>query len=448
MISRTAPLTFGQLSVWRINETYPVSRWSETYLRRTARLPGGCTVDQVLAAVATVCARHEALRTHFVVGAAGLCQLVRPAGREVRVEVVERSPVTPLVADAVADALAADRIDPAEEFGVRFAVLTEGAAPVLLAVVVDHLVADGTGLRRVCAEVVAALGGDDPEGGRWLAQRPPQPVDLAAEQRGGSGLRRAEAALDHWRALLRDVPPEVFPLPRPRTDEPGRVEAILTSSSGRHNLAAAAAATGVSPQDVLLALTAVATAVVVGSDRVVLTLQSGNRFGGRWHSIVSSMNQYAPLLVDLGPGHVGFADFAEALHSATLKAYRAGSYDVDAVTDLVRRERGIDLGFDNFFNFMAHDVDKRHEVTAVPARGVVTDTEPNRQIGPRLDVKVRSGPDLPVVVRTDPRLLPRPALRALLGWYDDQVHRVATGRVTVGELVNDCARALGRGARA
>lgn len=43
--------------------------------------------------------------------------------------------------------------------------------PAHVAMVVDHIVADGYGLNRLRAELAALLGGDDPDGVRWLGRR-------------------------------------------------------------------------------------------------------------------------------------------------------------------------------------------------------------------------------------------------------------------------------------
>lgn len=203
------------------------------------------------------------------------------------------------------------------------------------------------------------------------------------------------------------------------------------------------AATRVSPQNALLALTVVAAAAVTSSHRVVLTLQSGNRFTPRWKGLVSSMNQYVPLHVDLAAGSTPFAGFAGSVQAAALKAYRQGSYDIDVVTDLVRSERDVELGFDNFYNFMAHDVPSVAGL-ATEAPGRIEETVPHRQIGPRFDIKVRSGAELPIVARVDPGLLPRAGLHGLLRWYDDELHRLAACPVaTVDEVLARCALAAG-----
>lgn len=436
-------LTFGQLSVWRVMETYPLERWSETYLRSTVPVPSGTSLERVHGAIDLLRTRHESLRTLFLDGPAGPVQRVMPAREATDVKVVECRDADVAEATRIADEMADPRIDRATEFGHRFAVVTDRGEPAFVALVVDHIVADGFGLNRLRAELAAALG-EHPQGARWLAESPPQPRELAAEQRSDTGVHRSRAAIEHWHGLLRTLPADLFPVPRSAGDSPGRIEAILRSPQARSDLAVLSAKTTVSPQNVLLALSALATSCVTRSTDVVLTLQSSNRFSSRWRAVVSSMNQYAPLPVRIGSAETAFADFAAEVERASMRAYLRGSYDIDAITELVRRERHLDLGFDHFYNFMAHDVSP---ASATPATrftpGTVEETIPQRNIGPRLDIKVRAGDDMPIVVRTDPALVPIAALHALLRWFEGELHRLATGshRAT-GEARASCLDAL------
>ncbi|MEU6072781.1 condensation domain-containing protein [Micromonospora sp. NPDC047074] len=435
----SSPLTFGQLSVWRVMETDPLDRWSETYLRDCVPVPAGTTTDQALRAVSTLCRRHESLRTLFADSPAGPRQHVRPAQETVAVEVVEHDDAT-----TVAAQLAKERIPREVEFGRRFAVVTRRGVPYSVVIVVDHIVSDGYGLIRLAAELSALLGRESPTGRRWLAETPPAPRDLAAEQWSEAHHARRKAVLCHWQELLRTLPEKHFPVPLSDGDTPGRIETVLHSAGARAALELLSARTRVSPQNLLLSLSAVACAAVTGTRQPVLTLQSGNRFHPRWKFIVSSMNQYAPIPVDLGTPQAPYVDYLARLSASSLKAYRMGSYDFDAIAGLVRQERQIRLGFDHFFNFMPTDIVPRPGVQldrCPPPR--VVETRPSRQIGPRFDIKVRPGAEMPVVIRADPGLLPAPQLQALAGWFHEQLYRLADGTdTTVRQVADRCALAL------
>ncbi|TQJ23689.1 condensation domain-containing protein [Micromonospora sp. A202] len=435
------PLAFGQLSVWRVMETYPLERFSETYLRDHVAVPPGTTLDEAVRAVSVLCRRHESLRTLFVDSPEGPRQHVVPAEETVTVEVVEHDD-----AAVVAGRLARDRIVRADEFGRRFAVVTRDGLPHAVVIVVDHIVSDGYGMIRLMAELLALLGSPDEAGRRWLAETAPCPRDLAAEQWSEANGPRRKAVLRHWQKLLDTLPEEHFPVRLSDGDVPGRIEATLYSARARAALELLASHTNASPHTLLLSLSAVACGVVTGATQPVLTLQSGNRFDPRWNAIVSSMNQYVPLPVDLGAPEAEYTGFLSRLGASAFKAYRMGMYDFDGITDLVRRERQIELGFDHFFNFLPTDIVARPSarLDGHPPPRVET-TTPRRQIGPRFDIKVRFGAEMPIVIRADPRLLPAPQLRSLAGWFDEQLCRLADGTdTTVRQVAKRCATAVER----
>ncbi|MFE9422582.1 condensation domain-containing protein [Kitasatospora sp. NPDC006697] len=442
---RTTALAYGQLSVWRVLENWPVDRWPETYLSAAVPIPAGCRPQQAVEAFGRLSDRHESLRTLFTDGPDGPRQRVLPPGGRDGVAVVECPGATEAAAEEAGRRLADRPFDREREFSRRFAVVTDAGRPTHAVMVLDHLLADGFALVRLRRELAALLGADAPDGRDWLAETPAQPRELAVLQRSEANRRRREAALGYWRRLLDTLPAELFPVPDDAGHRPGRIEAVLRSPGTRAALGRACDRLGILPQGLMLAVTSLATAVVTGTDRVVHTLQSSNRVTAPWRTMVSSMNQFAVLPLDLGGAPDSFAAYARQVQGGSLRAYHFGSYDIDEVNALVRAERGITLGFDHFFNFMATDVpvgpDPAPDGAPAPAR--IEATRPNRQIGPRFDVKVWSGPDMPVIIRTDPRLLGQDRLHDLLGWFDEELHRLAAGEpVGVAAALERCAAAV------
>ncbi|MFF3301631.1 condensation domain-containing protein [Streptomyces sp. NPDC002908] len=443
MKADSVPLTFGQLSVWRVMADWPHSRWPETYLTGAVELPPGCGEDRVVSAFGALRRRHESLRTRFTDTADGPVQRVDDAAGDPVVGHVERQVTTVEEAAAAGRELAQDRIDRAREHAYRFAVVTSGGRSTHAVITTDHIVADGFSMGRLRAELTALTGGDSPEGSRWLEEEPPQPRALALAQRSAAGRARGDGVLRHWRDLLATLPPDAFPVPDDAGGSPGRIEAVLRSPRARAALAVVARERGLAPHDVLLALTSLALAVLEESARVVMTLQSSNRFGPPWHTVVSSMNQYAPMVLDTGTAAGTFDEWVRRVQRTALKAYRFGSYDIDAVDALVRGDRGRAPGYDNFYNFLAHDVAQSAPVPGAVRAGRVERTRPHRQIGPRFDVKVLGGPDMPVVVRADPALVPADRLDALLTWFDEEAHRLAAEPAgSTAALVRRCRAAL------
>ncbi|MFB9347495.1 condensation domain-containing protein [Streptomyces heliomycini] len=443
--ANSAPLTFGQLSVWRVMADWPHERWPETYLTGVVGTPADCDADRLVAAFGVLCERHESLRTRFADTARGPVQVVDPAAGEVTVQTVERPVRTADEAAAAGRELARDRIDRAREHARRFALVTDGGRPTHAVITTDHIVADGFAMGRLRAELTALIGGDSSEGRRWLEERPPQPSALALAQQSAAGRARGDAVLRYWRDLLAALPADTFPVPDAAGGSPGRIEAVLRSPRARASLADVAKQRGLAPHDVLLALTSLAVAVIEETTRVVMTLQSSNRFSPPWRTVVSSMNQYAPMMLDTDPAPRTFDDYVRHVQRTALKAYRFGSYDIDEVDALVRAERGRAPGYDHFYNFLAHDVTQTVPSGGADRPGRVEATRPHRQIGPRFDVKVLGGPEMPVVVRADPGLVPAPRLHALLNWYDEELQRLAGDSVSSPDaLIRRCGRALER----
>ncbi|MCX4745034.1 condensation domain-containing protein [Kitasatospora sp. NBC_01287] len=441
------PLTFGQLSVLRITARWPTDRWPETYLSVVVPVPAECPLDRVYAGLRSLCERHESLRTHFAETPRGPIQFVRPVEDRVRIATIEDPGADESAAMAIGRGQAAELIDRERDFGRRFTVVTDGGRPRFVVLVCDHIAADGFSLRRLSGELTVLMGGDDPEGRRWLTETPVQPRELALFQRSDANRSSRTAALAHWTRLLDTLDPGVFPVPDHGDQDPGRIEAVLRSPGARSALATAAERLGVPAHGVLLALSSVALAVVSGTARVVLTLQSSNRFRLPWQDLVSSMNQYAPLPLDIGAAPDGFGRYAASVQAAALRSYRFGAYDIDEVTALVRAERGIELGFDNFYNFMAQDIMAAPPYPAASghASARVEATLPNRQVGPRFDMRVRGGREMPVVIRTDPRVLPEDRLHSLLSWYDQELRRLAVdAEVSTQALYATCESAVAR----
>src|SRR2546423_6460576 len=76
----TAPVSFGQLSVWRTQElTIPVDRWQESNLTYVWPVPPATTVRTLHRELDRLAVRHESLRTSFeLTGPAPPRQLVHP----------------------------------------------------------------------------------------------------------------------------------------------------------------------------------------------------------------------------------------------------------------------------------------------------------------------------------------------------------------------------------
>ncbi|GAA5008906.1 amino acid adenylation domain-containing protein [Streptomyces siamensis] len=204
------PLSFGQHRLWFLDRMHPGSpEWVAPFF---LRLPAGTTRDVVQSALDALEARHESLRTRYLVQGEEPRQVIAAPGTvELRVEDASEAHLEGLFA---------------EQFARGFD-LTEGplwralmvrvpkGGPVLL-VTAHHIATDGWStvlldreLRELCA---AATEGRSPELGELQVQY----ADFAAWQASHAGEVSSSRELDHWKQALAGLPELRLPTDRPR----------------------------------------------------------------------------------------------------------------------------------------------------------------------------------------------------------------------------------------
>ena len=360
-----APLTFGQRSVWRSVEHLPPDT-TEANIGQAWDLPEGTAVAAVGRALDVLEARHEALRTTFTfAGTDCVEQVVRPP-TGVDVPVVEPDEPDEGAGDATARVtargFALDR-----EPAWRVELVARDGRAVRLLVCVHHMVADATALQILHDELLLLLTGsgtpdDDPPTGR----------EVAIEQGEGAWDARTRAAVDYWRRSVADGPPGEQ-APDPATEV---LWADLYSVPALDAARRLADALGVSLQVVVFAAFCRAVALRDGRPDLVVGLVAGNRTDARSRRLVASEVQLVPIRVRVEPEGT-FAELAQQLQWATLRAYRQGSFDVDALRDL-HGEHGYDAagaGFRYFFNFSEAFQQRAPEDARLGADGWRIDTQ-------------------------------------------------------------------------
>ncbi|WP_175412146.1 condensation domain-containing protein [Streptomyces sp. TRM64462] len=358
----TAPMSWGQRAIWKsIAWLKEEAHYFNT--PRVVRIPDGTTTDRAVAAIAGVLTRHEALRTTFADGPDGGTQTVHGEG-EVTVEVhATAAPLPEEEAAAFARRLAATAFRHADEFGMRYALLTYGGRPVWLVLVVSHQVSDFWGVRVLERDLDVLLrGGDLEEDAAW------QPLDQARHQQEGVGARRGREALAHWERTLTSVPASLFDAAPPEDgvadDDPERfVRLRLASPAGAVAAERLADRCRVSTGTVLLTAAAAVLAAYTGHEQAVLLLIAGNRNEPRLKGMVGAQTENALFVME--PGDGTFEDAVRGGFLTAMTAYRHGEYDpvaMDEVHARVRRARGTDLDLSAFFN----DVRMRDRWEALP----------------------------------------------------------------------------------
>ncbi|MGH8965630.1 MAG: condensation domain-containing protein, partial [Actinomycetes bacterium] len=211
------PLSFAQQRLWFLDQFEPDSNEYITPL--AVRLRGALDVDALNAALTSLVARHESLRTTFEsVDGRGVQVVHEPYG--VRVPVLDLSVLPEGDREAELHRVLAQ--ESSTPFNLREGPLLRArlvrlaAQQHALTVVMHHIVTDGWSMGVLVGELSAlygsALRGEEPE----LPALPVQYVDFAVWQRdrlAGSGLAEQ---VGYWRGQLAGVAALELPTDRPR----------------------------------------------------------------------------------------------------------------------------------------------------------------------------------------------------------------------------------------
>lgn len=319
--SGPAPLSFGQMSVWRDLDALPRSRWHEPNWVFTVEVPAEVSVADVRVAVDRLAERHGVLRTTYDVSdPARPTQLVRQLAELP----LDFEAVTLESAAAVEQASARIRLTPFDLRAERpyRALLVDSPGARTLLICKNHIAVDAWSMELLSAELTLMLNGDD--------HALPAPSEdlclLAREQHSAAWQRRREASERHFRTVLST------PAARFRESDPAQGTLQGYFESARLCTAAnqLARESRVSLSSVLISAYARAVSQQCTDFPVRLALMSSNRFGARWAGLISSMNQL--ISIPLEPEENCLRQPAlEALQAQSLRAYRLAMHDVDAV---------------------------------------------------------------------------------------------------------------------
>src|SRR5262245_4835487 len=188
-----APLTFGQLSLWRAIEPWPADRKWHANSRATWDLPDDCTIASVRGALSTMVQRHEGLRTGYAPDSRGGVEQVVWHAQDLPVEVVERGATARAQAEEITAALVRQPFALHRELPWRACVLTDRGQPVSLAVAIHHITVDGWALSLLHDELHDLLADRNPPAPGMTCR------DVAAQQRAAGWAPRRASATAYWR---------------------------------------------------------------------------------------------------------------------------------------------------------------------------------------------------------------------------------------------------------
>ena len=349
----TAPLTWGQLNIWRPLQWFGENGSAAFNVTRTFLLDAPVPETTVAASLRRLVERHQATRTHFRPGADGVdrpSQHVQRTGTYL-VDVV-RCPAGEVgaTAEALAGQLAERPFRLPEEWPLRFGLVeldSEPDGPVAaIAVAASHVATDGAALDRLIADWAASLtSAEDAPGEDW------QPLDQAAYEQSDRGRQANDRALDRWRTLLSSIPASMFDLP-PGPGEPVPFQRWELRSAAVSTAAQALGArTGASASTVLLTTCALVLNAITGHDTAALQLIAANRYTARQQALVAAAAQDGLFVLRTESGDL-VSTIRRAYRLAT-EAYFYAQYDPDALAALkaeVQLERGVHLDLSAYFN--------------------------------------------------------------------------------------------------
>ncbi|MFI1018407.1 condensation domain-containing protein [Streptomyces sp. NPDC020965] len=368
---RRGPVTMGQANMIRcilrddpahinIHDVWPA--------------PPGTRLEPAIDALRALVVRHEALRTTFphAPGAAPREQVVAAEG-EFTVTVLDHAdlPGEPArYADAVARGARAGRFALDREFPLRLALIALDGAPVFVALVSSHAVADGSALAVLREEWLTLLAGET-----LPPPTAPTPLELAAEEASPAGRRRSEASLAHWERILRTGPQAMFAEPGAADIDVRPPQLTLRSRRGARAVALVAERTGGLPSTVLLTAWCALIAHRTGQTSCVAAVPTSNRFQSRLARSVNTLSQDALLSLDVRVP--SFDLLLRKAWGAALNAYRHSQFDSLGLWEMIERvtfERGSHFARDVVFN----------DVSMLPAT-LATEAAPDAA-GPELDL--------------------------------------------------------------
>src|SRR4051794_27272370 len=286
-----APLTFGQLSLWRSIQGLPPEVCN---LPQLWTLPTGTSLASVERALETLEDRHESLRTRYEAdGVQSLTQAVWDSAA-VSLDVVEAGgDGSGEGAAAVAEKLAAAPFDLAVDRPWRACAVTCGGVASRLAICIHHIAVDAWAINQLNEEFLALLDG------RSLPDTASNPRDLAADQWSAARPGRRKSARRYWQEIFEAAP---------AMEREDAAEAV-SSRWAKVSSAAAVEAAGqiparleVSVPSVVLTAFCLALGQQTGREKVLVAVYTNNRSDPRWEKLVAAQNQIIPLLFARDPG--------------------------------------------------------------------------------------------------------------------------------------------------
>lgn len=421
-VAKRAPLTFGQLSLWRSIQGLPPDAY---HLPQIWGLPDGLSVSSVEGALNTLERRHESLRTRYEPGGEhGLIQAIwDPA--PTRLGVAQAGGDPDAAAEAEALRLAAGEVDLAIDRPWRACVVAREGIPVRLVICFHHIAVDAWSINQLYEEFLSLTSGG------LLPDSAPSTRDLAIEQWSAARQNRRKSARRYWQRVFESAPA------MQKEAGSGALStrwARLGSDEACHAAGQLAARLQVSVPSVVLAAFCRALGQRTGQDRLLIGVYANNRGDPHWETLVAAQNQIVPLLAALDPDEQ-FDALVSRVHWESLRSYQHGSYNVDDVLELGGEhgysgsvngsfEGSVSGFFGYFFNYLG-----QYQEDQTPPGGEIVTGTAGRNIGAPLYLQVQDGKTLTCTLRENSPGIGFEGVAGLLHLLMDIIINAAEGKL-------------------
>ncbi len=332
-VTRSGPLTWVQQWHWFERTIPSPRRVNPTPLADHCHVPPPATVADIHVALASLTARHEALRT-TVDPLHPIQHVHRADWAPLPVDYVDVPATDADTLEAATAALAARPIDPERNPPWLARVLIEAGKPRAVLMAAHHVVIDGWGLAVLINQLHYQLRGDDAP-----AEASVHPLDMVAAQPP----ERARAAEREWLMRLASNPTGVL-APFGGTDNgEGRHRLQHRSADAYDDLDRVARRYRVSPEVAVLAALAHDVATRTGEHRFLASVVVSNRARAVLQSSIGVRALTVPVQIDLRPG-AAFGEVVASVAAASAAAYRHGQWrpaELVAAQARMDRRRGV-----------------------------------------------------------------------------------------------------------